>query len=66
MEGDAVAEVERATGNHRLGWYNADLADLGQVADLADRVAAEHPHLDALVSNAGIGAVLTARTFTWE
>ena len=52
----AGVEVERATGNHRLGWYNADLADLGQVADLAHRVEADHPHLDALVSNAGIGA----------
>lgn len=52
----ALADVERETGNGRLGWYNADLADLTQVAELAGRVAADHPHLDALVNNAGIGA----------
>ena len=50
-----VSEIERTTGNDRLYWYNADLADLTQVAEVAERIAADHPYLDALVNNAGIG-----------
>ena len=50
-----MREIERQTGNDRLEWFNADLADLGQVARLADKVTAAHPLLDAVVSNAGIG-----------
>jgi NAD(P)-dependent dehydrogenase (short-subunit alcohol dehydrogenase family) len=51
----ALDEIRRDTGNEALSWYRADLADLAQVRDLADRVAAEHPRLDVLVNNAGIG-----------
>ncbi len=35
--------------------YVADLASLGEVRDLADRVRAEVPRLEVLVNNAGIG-----------
>ena len=53
-----VDELRRTTGNDRIELYLADLADLGQVADLADRVTGEHDRLDALVNNAGIGSGL--------
>lgn len=52
----ALEEIRTATGNEALSWYRADLADLAQVRDLSDRVAADHPRLDVLVNNAGIGA----------
>ncbi|GAA4897990.1 SDR family NAD(P)-dependent oxidoreductase [Actinomycetospora straminea] len=51
-----LEEIRQATGNDALSWYRADLADLAQVRDLADRVAADHPRLHVLVNNAGIGA----------
>jgi NAD(P)-dependent dehydrogenase (short-subunit alcohol dehydrogenase family) len=53
-----VDELRRTTGNDRIELYLADLADLGQVADLADRVMEEHDRLEALVNNAGIGSGL--------
>lgn len=52
-----LAEITGVTGNHRLRWYRADLADLNQVRQLAAAVAADTPRLDALISNAGIGTV---------
>jgi NAD(P)-dependent dehydrogenase (short-subunit alcohol dehydrogenase family) len=51
-----LADITEATGSDRLHWYQADLAHLDQVRDLAAAVAADNPRLDALVSNAGIGA----------
>ena len=53
-----VDELKRATGNDRIQLYLADLADLGQVARLADQVTEQHDRLDALVNNAGIGSGL--------
>jgi NAD(P)-dependent dehydrogenase (short-subunit alcohol dehydrogenase family) len=50
-----LAEVHERTGNDRLRFYRADLAELAQVHALADAVSAEHDRLDVLVSNAGIG-----------
>jgi NAD(P)-dependent dehydrogenase (short-subunit alcohol dehydrogenase family) len=51
-----LEEIRRETGSEALSWYRADLAELAQVRELADRVAVDHPRLDVLVNNAGIGA----------
>ena len=51
----AIDEIAARTGSRRLHWLRADLASLDEVRDLADRVAAEHPPVDVLVNNAGIG-----------
>jgi NAD(P)-dependent dehydrogenase (short-subunit alcohol dehydrogenase family) len=50
-----LTEIAQVTGNDRLRWYRADLADLDQVRRLATAVTADAPRLDALISNAGIG-----------
>src|SRR5215469_6009452 len=50
-----IGDIAARTGNDRLHWLRADLASLDEVGDLASRVIAEHPRLDVLVNNAGIG-----------
>jgi NAD(P)-dependent dehydrogenase (short-subunit alcohol dehydrogenase family) len=50
-----IGDIAVRTGNDRLHWLRADLASLDEVRDLASRVIAEHPRLDGLVNNAGIG-----------
>lgn len=50
-----IDDIAARTGNRRLHWLRADLASLGEVRDLAGRVAAEHPRVGVLVNNAGIG-----------
>jgi NAD(P)-dependent dehydrogenase (short-subunit alcohol dehydrogenase family) len=57
----AIADIGARTGNDRLHWLRADLASLDQVRDLADRVLAGHPRLDALINNAGIGITTGGR-----
>ncbi len=44
-----------ATGNTALYPYAADLSRVAAVHDLADRVLTDHPRLDTLVNNAGVG-----------
>ncbi|WP_033330373.1 SDR family NAD(P)-dependent oxidoreductase [Actinomadura welshii] len=39
----------------RASWYRADLASLAETRALAEVVRADHPRLDVLVNNAGIG-----------
>lgn len=53
-----VVAIRAATGNERLTWLRADLASLDEVRALASEVARTADRLDALVSNAGIGATL--------
>jgi NAD(P)-dependent dehydrogenase (short-subunit alcohol dehydrogenase family) len=50
-----MGEIRDATGNPRLEYINADLSSLDEVRGLASRVASEHPRLDVLINNAGIG-----------
>ncbi len=50
----AEREIRAQTGNESLRCYAADLASLAQVRSLAERVAADHHRLDALVNNAGL------------
>jgi NAD(P)-dependent dehydrogenase (short-subunit alcohol dehydrogenase family) len=49
-----VSEIN-AAGPGRALFYQADLGSLEAVKALADRVKAEHPRLDLLINNAGIG-----------
>lgn len=51
-----VREIEMATGSNKLAYHNADLSSLAEVRRLADEVAGQHPRLDVLVNNAGIGS----------
>lgn len=50
-----IAEIRRTNPRADLSFYRADLASLAEVRGLADRIGAEHDHLDAVLSNAGIG-----------
>lgn len=52
-----LGEIVMATGNPKLRYYNADLASLADVRDLALRLRINEPRLDALVNNAGIGPI---------
>jgi NAD(P)-dependent dehydrogenase (short-subunit alcohol dehydrogenase family) len=49
-------EIRRDSGNERSEVLLADLADLHQVFDLAERIRQRYPRLDVVVNNAGLGA----------
>jgi short-subunit dehydrogenase len=49
-----VDEIRAATGVE-VASYRADLAELAQVRELADRVAADHPALDVLSTTPASG-----------
>ena len=48
-----VAEMIEATGNTSITQVPADMGDLDQVRELAERVLTEHDRLDVLIHNAG-------------
>jgi NAD(P)-dependent dehydrogenase (short-subunit alcohol dehydrogenase family) len=50
-----LAEIARL-GRHDAVFYQADLSTLAGTRQLADAVIADHPRLDVLISNAGIGS----------
>ncbi len=52
--GKAVVDEIEASGKGSARFYEADFASMQAVRDFADRVAADYPRLDLLVSNAGI------------
>jgi NAD(P)-dependent dehydrogenase (short-subunit alcohol dehydrogenase family) len=51
-----IADTLADIGGGAARSYQADLADLAQVRDLADQVLATEQRLDVLVNNAGIGS----------
>ena len=55
---ETVAGIRAETGNDRVALHLADLADLYQVAALADEVERAHAELHVLINNAGIGSGL--------
>ncbi|MDQ3797231.1 MAG: SDR family NAD(P)-dependent oxidoreductase [Pseudomonadota bacterium] len=56
-EGKAtLQEIQSATGNDKLKYYNADFTSRAAVRQLAEEVCAQHNPLDVLINNAGIGA----------
>lgn len=59
--GAVLNELLQLTGNPKLRYYNADLASLEQVRDLALRLRINEPQLDVLVNNAGIGPIAPGR-----
>ena len=54
---EVLREIVQATQNPRVRYYNADLASLQEVRDLALRIRLNQPRLDVVVNNAGIGPV---------
>lgn len=50
-----LQEIQEATGNDALTYYNADFASLDEVRRLAEEVQADHDRLDVLINNAGSG-----------
>jgi NAD(P)-dependent dehydrogenase (short-subunit alcohol dehydrogenase family) len=52
---DTVAQVKAETGSDKVRTYQADLAELSQVRELAEELLSNEPRLDVLVNNAGIG-----------
>jgi NAD(P)-dependent dehydrogenase (short-subunit alcohol dehydrogenase family) len=53
-----VAQIRAETGNDRVEFHLADLAELRQVSALADEIEEAHQELDVLINNAGIGSGL--------
>ncbi|GHO79729.1 3-oxoacyl-ACP reductase [Ktedonobacter sp. SOSP1-85] len=51
-----LREIQDTTGNRHLETYLADLAELAEVRSLAKRVQMQHPQLDMLINNAGVGS----------
>jgi NAD(P)-dependent dehydrogenase (short-subunit alcohol dehydrogenase family) len=50
-----LAEIQQQTGNEKLHYYRADFARLSEARHLATQIQADHPQLDVLVNNAGLG-----------
>lgn len=48
-------EIKDAARSGKVEYYNADLSSLDEVRRLASAVKDDHPALDALINNAGIG-----------
>ncbi|MGH8719024.1 MAG: SDR family NAD(P)-dependent oxidoreductase [Burkholderiales bacterium] len=51
-----LKEIQAATSNSKLEYYDADFSSLAAVRRLAEEVRARRDRLDILINNAGIGA----------
>lgn len=51
-----LREIGEAAGSGELEYYNADLSSMSEVRRLAAEVSEDHPRLDVLINNAGIGS----------
>lgn len=50
-----VKAISEHTGSQKLGLYAADLSSLSAVRTLARDIISDHPQLDVLINNAGVG-----------
>ncbi len=63
--GRAAAAVVAASGSGaRASWLGADLSSMGEVRQVAARIAASHPRIDILIHNAAV--VTRSRVMTAE
>jgi NAD(P)-dependent dehydrogenase (short-subunit alcohol dehydrogenase family) len=56
QRGEKLVKEIRASGNGKATFYQSDFASLAEVQRLAAEVLRDHPRLDVLVNNAGIGS----------
>jgi NAD(P)-dependent dehydrogenase (short-subunit alcohol dehydrogenase family) len=54
--GESLLAEMRAKGNGKGRFYRADLASLAETRALAEAVARDHPRLQLLINNAGLGS----------
>jgi NAD(P)-dependent dehydrogenase (short-subunit alcohol dehydrogenase family) len=52
---EVLKEVEAASSNEHLFYYNADFSSLQEVKELSEHVLREHQQLHVLINNAAIG-----------
>ncbi|MCH9695542.1 MAG: SDR family NAD(P)-dependent oxidoreductase [Gammaproteobacteria bacterium] len=52
---DAAKKIQQETANNSVHGYHADLGDLDEVRTIAGQVLTNHPRIDGLINNAGIG-----------
>jgi NAD(P)-dependent dehydrogenase (short-subunit alcohol dehydrogenase family) len=61
QRGEAVIDELRKRGNTGAQLYLADLGSLAEVRRLAEAIRRDHPRLDVLINNAGIGSASGGR-----
>jgi NAD(P)-dependent dehydrogenase (short-subunit alcohol dehydrogenase family) len=52
----ALQEIQKATDNQKLIYYNADFSSLDEVRRLSEQILTDQKCLDVLINNAGLGA----------
>jgi NAD(P)-dependent dehydrogenase (short-subunit alcohol dehydrogenase family) len=59
---DAVGRLRTVVPGASVRLVRLDLADLSSVRECAEEIAADHPHVDLLINNAGVMALPRRRT----